>query len=127
MNESFATYASWLWSEHKFGPGTADRIARRTYAQIAQRNLPPTGDPPPNDLFNTGVYERGALVLHALRLTIGDEAFFRTLRTYAAQYRDGNASTPDFVAVAEQASGQNLDSFFDNWLYSAKLPPLPAP
>jgi aminopeptidase N len=125
LNESFATYAAWLWSEHELGPGSADHIARRTYMQLAQMNLPPTGDPPPTDLFNTGVYERGALVLHALRLTIGDEAFFRTLRTYAARFRDGNASTPDFVAVAEQVSGQNLDAFFDNWLYGAKLPPLP--
>lgn len=127
LNESFATYAAWLWAEHERGPGTADQIARRTYLQIAQMDLPPTGDPPANDLFNTGVYERGALVLHALRLTIGDEAFFRTLRDYAARFRDGNAGTPDFVAVAEQASGQNLDTFFDDWLYSANLPPLPAP
>ena len=127
LNESFATYAAWLWSERKLGPGTADQIAQRVYPQIAQTNLPPTGNPPANDLFNTGVYERGALVLHALRLTIGDEAFFRTLRTYAERFRYGNASTPDFVGVAEQASGQNLDAFFDDWLYNAPLPPLPTP
>ncbi len=85
-----------------------------------------TGDPTPANLFDTaGVYYRGALTLHALRLTIGDEAFFTTLKTYAETYKYGNATTADFIAVAEQVSGQQLDDFFHAWLFDPVVPPLP--
>ncbi|NDJ36315.1 MAG: M1 family metallopeptidase [Chloroflexi bacterium] len=72
------------------------------------------------------MYFRGALTLHALRLEIGDEAFFETLRTYTATYHDGNAAIDDFIAVAEESSGQDLDAFFNAWLFTEDLPPIPA-
>lgn len=83
------------------------------------------GEPAASDLYTFAVYQGGAVVLHALRLQIGDEAFFQTLRTYLERYRNGNASTDDFVSVAEQVSGQDLDDFFAAWLYSEEVPPLP--
>ncbi len=92
---------------------------------VPQTELVPPGDPPVNDLFNDGVYLRGALTLHALRLAVGDEAFFAILKTYYARYQYGNASTADFVAVAEEVSGQSLGALFDAWLYAPLLPDLP--
>jgi aminopeptidase N len=62
---------------------------------------------------------------HALRLRVGDEVFFEILRTYTERYRYGNASTADFIAVAEEVSGQDLGEFFDAWLYAEDIPAIP--
>jgi aminopeptidase N len=40
-------------------------------------------------------------------------------------YKNGNAATDDFIAVAEKVSGEELSEFFDMWLYSEKIPPIP--
>ncbi len=87
---------------------------------------PRTGDPGPTAVFSASiVYERGALTLHALRLTVGDEAFFTILREWTGRFHNGNATTEDFVALAEEISGEQLDAFFEAWLYEPALPPLP--
>ncbi len=83
------------------------------------------GDPTPDALFDRRVYERGGLTLHALRLEIGDEAFFDLLRTYVERYHDANATTEDFIALAEAISGQELGDLFDAWLYTERLPDIP--
>jgi aminopeptidase N len=86
---------------------------------------PRTGDPGPANLFSPFmVYERGALTLHALRLRVGDEAFFGILHTWSARFHDGNASTEDFILLCEEISGQELQDFFDAWLYQPALPSL---
>lgn len=85
----------------------------------------PPGNVPPDDLFNSGVYWRGALTLHALRLRVGDEAFFAILRAYYDRFRYGNATITDFIAVAEEIAGQPLSELFDAWLYHPALPDLP--
>ncbi len=120
LNEGFATYAQWLWLEHDGGP-SIDETARSYDGFGFSR----PGDPGPGDLFSGGVYIRGALTLHALRLTIGDDAFFGTLRTWAADHRDANATTEQFIALAETTAGQQLDDLFDAWLYADAQPPLP--
>jgi aminopeptidase N len=86
-----------------------------------------TGDPGPTELFSPSiVYERGALTLHALRLTVGDEAFFTILRTWTNRFHNGNATTEDFIALAEEVSGEQLDDFFDAWLFTPALPEMPS-
>jgi aminopeptidase N len=65
------------------------------------------------------------MTLQALRVKIGDEAFFRTLRAWYGKYRYENASTADFISVAESASRQQLDAFFDEWLYQPGKPTQP--
>ncbi len=93
---------------------------------VNQATLPVVpGDPGPDDLFARVVYVRGALTLHALRLTIGDAAFFDVLREYVAMYQHDNATTADFIAIAEAVSGQDLEAFFDAWLYALEIPDIP--
>src|SRR3989442_4181137 len=65
---------------------------------------------------------KGALVLHALRYTVGDDAFKRLMRAFADQYRWSRAAIPDFQQVAERVSGQRLGWFFDEWLGRKGLP-----
>jgi aminopeptidase N len=88
--------------------------------------MSPPGEPPPDQLFNPGVYYWGALGLHALRLEVGDEVFFRILKTYQEQYKGGNATTGDFISVAEETSGKELSAFFDSWLYSEDIASIPS-
>jgi hypothetical protein len=101
--------------------GSADA---RGFQELARSSAPAA--PPRDDLFPQSVYVRGAMTLQALRLRVGDAVFFRVLRTYAARYRYGNASTADFIAVADAVSGQDLTPFFSAWLYTPAAPPMPA-
>jgi aminopeptidase N len=130
LNEGFATYASFLWQEHIAGQETFERIMVSVYNGLvdpdnfAGRFVPP-GNPPPNQLFNGGVYQRGAWTLHALRLRVGDEAFFEIMRAYYQRYQYANATTADFIAVAELVSGQDLSDLFNSWLYDEVVPDVP--
>jgi len=125
LNEGFATYAEWLWLEHIEGADALANNVDRIYGFVSERGMRPPGTPPASNLFNGSVYIRGALTLHALRLTVGDEAFFEILRTYPQRYHYGNATTADFIAVAEEVSGQDLDELFQSWLYEEAVPELP--
>ncbi len=127
LNEGFATYAEALWVEHAEGPKARDEYIKYLYSDMVEfgSESGAPGNPPANDLFNASVYEWGGLTLHALRLEVGDEAFFEILKTYYDRYKNGNAATEDFVSVAEEVSGKELGEFFNNWLYSGKLPPIP--
>jgi aminopeptidase N len=126
LNEGFATYSEGLWIEHLYGREALDEWVKSQYADAVDSSYPPPGNPPADDLFNGGVYVWGGLTLHALRLEVGDEAFFKILPAYFKRYKDGNATTDDFIAVAEEVSGKDLAAFFDGWLYSEKIPPIPA-
>ena len=121
LNEGFATYAEWLWSEHERGP-TAQQTFDRLYARWSWAN--PTGDPGADRIFGPAVYQRGAMVVHALRKKIGDKAFFGLLKSWPTAHRDGNVTTDEFIAAAEQASGKDLGDFFQAWLYGKTKPQL---
>ena len=125
LNEGFASYAMVLWAEHLGGVEYRDTMVGVFYDQMADGSYPPVADPSPNALFNSAVYYRGALTLHALRLAVGDEVFFDILRTYSERFHNGNAITADFIAIAEELSQQDLADFFNVWLYETNLPPIP--
>lgn len=125
LNEGFATYFQHLWTEHTKGEAVFEATMRGSHAGARNNKMPPPGEPQLNDLFGPAVYVRGALTLHALRLTVGDERFWEILRTYYARYQGGNAGTADFIAVAEEVSGEDLTAFFDAWLYGEEVPDLP--
>jgi len=120
LNEGFATYSEWLWSERTGGASAAER-ARALVGSSADLDVPP-GDPGAGELFITSVYWRGGMALQALREQIGDDAFFTLLRRWIDDHRDSTASTQDLVALAEEISGQELDDLFDRWIYAAELP-----
>jgi aminopeptidase N len=125
LHEGFATWSEWIWSEHQ-GNKSAHNWFKTLYNTPPQDTAfwtPPPGDPgSPVYLFNGTIYYRGAMTLQALREKIGDGAFFQIMRQWAAEHRHGNATTPQFVALAEQISGMQLDHFFDVWLYQPDKP-----
>jgi aminopeptidase N len=127
LNEGFATYSEWLWTESQGGP-TADETFDELYSTPAEEESlwnPPPGDPGADNLFERSVYERGAMTLHVLRTTVGDDAFFEILREWVDKYRDGTATTPDFIELSERISGRQLDALFEEWLYTEGKPALP--
>lgn len=125
LNEGFASYAEWLWAEDR-GEQTAQQAFDAIYAQ-AQAGIwsVPPGEPGPDDLFSSSVYVRGAMALHALRVTVGDEDFFAMLKAWASEKAHGNGTTEDFIALAERISGEQLDDLFDDWLFQDSRPPRP--
>lgn len=125
LNEGIATYAEGLWLEHTDGPEALDDWIRDWYPEFAEGGYPPPANPAADDLFTNSVYGWAAIAIHALRLEVGDEAFFDIWRTWHETYKYGNATTADFIAVAESVSGQDLGDFFDAWLYGDLIPPLP--
>ncbi len=121
LNEGFATYAQWLWSEHR-GDGTVDEIAQG-FTHTPGLDLPPA-DPGADRLFHATVYVRGALTLHVLRHELGDELFFELLRTWVDRYGGASATTADFEALAEEVARRDLSGLFDAWLRAPILPTL---
>ncbi len=124
LNEGFATYAEWLWDEH-VGKATPAETFRTTYEAIPADDpfwQVVVADPGIDDLFGESQYVRGAMTLQALRERVGDDAFFAILRGWAASKSGGNGTTPEFIAFAEQVSGQQLDDLFDTWLFTAGRP-----
>lgn len=124
LNEGFARYAEILWAEEADGPKAADAALHRQMSGLANAARSAgadgamIGDPGPDHLFTEVVYCGGALLLADLRATIGDDAFFRLLQEWTARYHTSNADTSDFINLAEEISGQELDSFFQEWLYT---------
>ena len=125
LHEGFATWSEWIWSEYQ-GNKSAAQWFKQLYSTPAQDTrfwTPPAGNPgTPEFLFNGTIYYRGGLTLQALREKVGDFTFSRIIRNWATQNRYGNVTTPQFIALAEQISGQDLAHFFDVWLYQAPKP-----
>lgn len=123
LNEGFACYAEWLWSERSGGP-SAHALAAAAHAKLAglPQDLLPV-DPGPELMFDDRLYKRGALVLHALRGTLGDELFFALLREWTRRHRHATVDTADFLELAARHSPASLQPLWDAWLLSPALPP----
>ncbi|PAZ14692.1 zinc metalloprotease [Streptomyces sp. SA15] len=132
LNEGHASWYEALYADEK-----ADRPleARMRAAYGTSDSWRAAGGPPAApktpqpgqkiSIFRPNVYDGGALVLYALRQEIGRLAFDRLERSWVTRHRDGVATTADFVALAEEISGRDLDAFFKAWLYGEKTPPMP--
>ncbi len=128
LSEGFATYASWLWLEHDRGPQALAAMVEDSLDTLAGRRHEPPGDPGPDKLFGASTYQRGALTLHALRMAVGDDAFFRILREWASRYKYANAETRDFIDLAAElggGAGVDVAGLLDDWLYGGRLPQMP--
>ncbi|QWF79859.1 M1 family metallopeptidase [Amycolatopsis sp. CA-230715] len=124
LNEGFASYAEYLWSEHE-GEGTTGELTQYLYDSHAADDafwqvLP--GDPGAAKQFDGAVYDRGGMALQALRTAVGDDAFFKTLQTWQQVKKGGHAVIPEFIALAEKISGKPLYDLFQTWLFTKGKP-----
>jgi aminopeptidase N len=125
LSEGFATYFAALWTEHAHGDSAfrADLTQMRAAAiggTVAVRKA--IVDTTLDDLrrvLSSNAYQKAGFTLHMLRREIGDSAFFRGIRSYYAKYKHATALTNDLMREFEQASGQPLGWFFDQWFWRA--------
>ncbi|TQK72671.1 M1 family metallopeptidase [Nocardioides sp. SLBN-35] len=126
LHEGFACYAEWLWSEESGGPRTCDGWARHHHERLADLDQDLLlADPGPELMFDDRVYKRGALALHALRIAVGDDAFFAVLRDWASSRAGESVTTGDFLDFASAHTGADVAAVLGPWLYDAALPAYP--
>lgn len=125
LNEGFATYAEYLWLENTVDGYDIDQEIQDDYNLRAYYLNRAPAAPKADDLFDPVVYYRGAFTLHALRHNVGDDLFFQILDTYVKEYGGSYATTDDFIAIAQQVSGHELEVFFERWLFDEAIPELP--
>jgi aminopeptidase N len=123
LSEAFAEYAAFLYLESVGGPKALRRAVRRAAAEyhdaVRRRSAEPIRETDPYDqrgAYQALIYQKGALVLHALRYTVGDAKFFRILRQFADRHRYGTASIEEFQRAVESVHGEPMGWFFDQWL-----------
>ena len=124
LNEGFATYVQWLWTDHSGGESVDDRF-HEAFSIPATSSFwctPPAALSGPAEMFSFPVYERGAMALYALRAEIGDTMFLKAFRKWAAVNRYGNVSTADFKALVERVTGYDVNDWFTNWLITPRKP-----
>lgn len=129
LNEGFANYAEYLWFEHKYGPyradnHRADEMAGYLYSFANQGGHPLIhyGYSNKEDMFDAHSYNKGGMVLHALRGYLGDEAFFASLNKYLVDNKYSAVEVDELRMAFEDTTGEDLNWFFDQWYLSSGHP-----
>ncbi len=121
LNESFATYAEFLWEERKRGTDEYRQyVIANTHDYLEERYRRPIVTNvwnAPIDIFDLHLYEKGALVLHTLRGVLGDDQFFRAIRRYCRDNQERSVITQDLINAIEAETGRNLEWFFDQYVF----------
>jgi aminopeptidase N len=130
LNESFADYGEYLWSEYKYGKAAAQEVWMQglsKYLGQARRKDPPLVRfqyASQEDMFDRVSYSKGGLILNYMRALAGDEAFFETLHRYLEQNAMGSAEAAQLRLALEQVTGQDWNWFFNQWYYRGGHPRL---
>jgi aminopeptidase N len=123
LNEGFATYTEWLYSE-QHGGQTAQQAFDAAYKSAGTDWTGKVADPGRDHIFDGLVYTRAAMTLHEVRKTIGDDAFFRLIKAWPAAHRYGNGTTAEFTAFAQRYTKKDLTPLFQTWLFTEGKPAL---
>ncbi|MGS0684350.1 M1 family aminopeptidase [Nakamurella sp. GG22] len=124
LNEGIAFYATWMWQEHKglaTPQATFDRLYNAVPASDPFWNVK-VGDPGVANQFACAIFVRPTMMMQLLRNTVGDEAFFSILKTWTTTNKGGNGTTAEFIALSESISGMELNSLFNDWLFTTTKP-----
>jgi len=125
LNESFATYFQALWDEHSLGrddflyldvKGNQDQYLA-AWARGQRRPIVTKNYANADAVFDTYAYPRGGAVLHMLRRQLGDRDWWRAINHYLTKYAHQPVETEQFRVAVEEATGQSMDRFFDQWVY----------
>ena len=129
LNEGFATYFEALYHEHHLGSNEfvykmlleaeeyvgedRERYRRSIVTNVYEDSV---------ELFDRHLYNKAALVLHMLRFVLGDGQFWRAIRHYVHKHKMQNVTTEDFRRAIEEATGRNLEPFFEHWFRKSGYP-----
>lgn len=134
LNEGFATYMEAVFREHRYG---REDYLRKVRTDAGEFIIDDTINRKRHPLYNlradkvselfdnaSTTYHKGGAVLHTLREQTGAQAFWRGVNTYLSRHKFGSVESTDLRRAMEEASGQDLGWFFDQWVYSGGLPKL---
>ena len=131
LSESFATYSEYLWARHAHGPdeGALNLLGKKEsyFREAADRYQRPIVFHRwryPNDNFDRHTYQKGAVVLGMLREVMGEGPFLRAIAHFLQKHAYEAVDTHDLMIAIKDATGQNLDWFFDQWIFGASHPVL---
>ncbi|MFZ0453960.1 MAG: M1 family aminopeptidase, partial [Ignavibacteriaceae bacterium] len=127
LNEGFATFGEMLYAEKVYGDSAYDNFVEHEMARAkkAKGSLYVHDISSISEIFNGNrSYSKGGIILHMLRGAVGDSVFFKIMKTYSNDPRVayGTAVTGDFQRDAEAVSGQDLNYFFNEWIYGEHYP-----
>ncbi|MBN1582936.1 MAG: hypothetical protein JXA89_19655 [Anaerolineae bacterium] len=124
LDEALAQYATLLYFEHYDGQEVARSVLKDSfegwYKSLNQEDqkiaigLPTVSYPEP--IYGAIVYGKGPLFFHEIRSQVGDDTFYAILQRYLKQYQYGIAYPQDWMDIAEELSGQNLDELYQEWV-----------
>jgi len=130
LNESFATFMEAVWREKSIGRAAylnkliddrreyfADDAINKNHHALQNKSA--VGD---NSLFDVTTYQKGSLVIHMIRETVGDVAFWKGINLYLTRHKFDTVISTDLQSAMEEASGKKLQSFFYQWVYTAGYP-----
>jgi aminopeptidase N len=130
LNESFATYAEYLWNEFKYGREQADFKGFQDFSVYFGNKSKENVDVIRFDyadrehMFDEISYQKGGRIIHMLRNTVGDAAFFKALNLYLTRYAYKSAEIHDLRLVFEEVTGTDMNWFFNQWFLSSGHPVL---
>ncbi len=124
LNESFATYMSAAYNEYRFGKKKYESDIN-SYIKVYENIKKQGFDKPlvfsnwdsPTKFDRNLIYFKGAYVLHLLRNELGDEVFWNAIKHYSITFYGKSVTTQDFKKAIEDSSNQNLNAFFNKWIY----------
>jgi aminopeptidase N len=130
LTESFATFSEALWFEYKKSKNDYLNYQEKQANDYMNIYSNAEGIFPIYNFVRTGassnyprtIYEKGAVVVGMLRYILGDEAFFTSLKEYLNQYQYGNAGTDDIIRIFQSHTTQDLEPFFNEWLFGKGFP-----
>jgi aminopeptidase N len=124
LHEGFATYAEGVFVERRDGREAADRFFAQMRRSVPRRGALYRGrGATSGEAYSPILYGKGGLVLNTLRHYVDDdEAWWRALRTFNLRFRYSNATTEDFQAVLEEATGREWGRFFAEWVHGSGWP-----
>ncbi len=130
VNESFADFSEMLWAEHKYGKDEGDAhsyIALQNYLgspDAQTKNLVRFHYDDKEDVFDVVTYQKGGRILNMLRNYLGDAAFFKGLNIYLKANAFKNGEAEQLLLAMEEASGLDLNWYFNQWYFGAGNPDL---
>ena len=125
LNEGFATYSEYLWTENEYGKDKAELI----FADELSYCFSNKKDKVVNyhyhrndDMFGYNSYQKGAWILHNLRNYVGDQAFFEAIKIYLNKFAYKATEIHDLRLCFEEVTGEDLNWFFNQWYFGAGYP-----
>ncbi|MEQ8364944.1 MAG: M1 family aminopeptidase [Cyclobacteriaceae bacterium] len=124
LSEGFATYFTLLFIEHEYGHdafmrglGSSKKSVDAFYEKNPDYRIVHDNLSDMSKVTSSHTYQKGSWILHMLRGVVGTDNFWKGIQSYYKKYKDLNATTEDFRREMEEASGMDLNDFFQQWLY----------